>query len=178
MGKYTAFLDRLPKIQRVRGEDGSLTDYSETPDYKAKVDAEKDRVEDKTPAGLAAQYGEARAAVDAHKEIGKPLNLRVAALEQLIVDAYEESDVSSLKLADGSAVRTQPEVTVSFDKEVLDAREVFRQWALASGYERSMSLPTQTRDAIVKEMLVAGKEQPPGITISVYTKVVLTKGKL
>lgn len=164
MGKWTAIVKNLPKAL-------------EEPDLQERIELAKVTVRDRRPAALAAQYLELRLRIDKLKDESKPLNTLLIALEQLLGDAYEGADIASLKLVDGSTVRTQADVSVSFDPTDPDAKDKFRQWGIEKGYERLMTLPTPTRDSLTKDMILGGEPAPPGLVVKGYTKVVLTKGK-
>lgn len=98
--------------------------------------------------------------------------LTLEAYSGLLVDCYEGEGVDSLRLADGTTVRTQPEPYAI----VID-RDRFRKWCMENGLEDSLQLMWQTTNAITKERLLNGDTMPDGVDCTVKTKLVLTRGK-
>jgi len=98
------------------------------------------------------------------------LNLLIEAYTALITDQFEVEGTTALTLDDGFNVRVQYEPYAQ-----VEDREAFRQWCVANGYERSMTLPWQTTNSLVKARLIEGENEPPGVKAYSKTKTVLTK---
>lgn len=185
MGKYDGL--KLPALPADYKEGGSA--------YQERVDKKKVEIGQLTSAELAARYRAVRkgserdpdtlgAALEAagfvlSKEelegLVKSRNLELVAVEQMLVDAYEAEDLSSLKLADGASVSTQVEPYV-----VVEDKAKLREWLLANGHAELLEtlVPTwQTLNSILKERLTEGQEPPPGTSAFLKHKIVLRGGK-
>lgn len=119
---------------------------------------------------LAKIYRDIRIMKSAFEDQEKVTNVLLEAYKQLLVDQYEVEGISSLKLDNGSSIRTQPEPHA----QVTD-KDANRKWAIENGLENSLSLPWQTVNALTKEALLQGNEPPDGVTAVSITKVVYTK---
>lgn len=119
---------------------------------------------------LAKGYALVRRFKDFVDELDSQANLVKAAYEKLIEDQYENEGVRSLTVTGVGSLRTQPEPHT----RVVN-RDEFREWCIKNGLERSLSLPWQTANAIVKERLLAGDSLPEGVEAESKTKLVLTR---
>lgn len=108
---------------------------------------------------------------DIFKEQESDIQLLLDANGQLLVDQYEVEDTNTIKLQTGESVRVQWEPHAA----VMD-REAFRQWIIANGMGRSLSLPWQTTNAITKDLLLKGLPEPDGVVAHANYKIVVTKG--
>lgn len=144
--------------------------------FQEKVGARKRELIDQDPlkmrsaASLATEYRRLRDAKDEVEQIESRINLELEAVGQLLIEQYEADDTSSISLATGGSVSTQLEPYA----QIVD-RDEARVWAVKNGLERSLALPWQTSNAIVKERLLKGEEPPPGIKAYVRTKIVLRR---
>lgn len=156
MGKYTGVVEKLPKLP------------PEDLKYQDEVNATKEIIEARTGAALAQGYRDVRAALDELGDRERELNLLLEAHKQLLEDAYENEGVDAIKLTDdGSTISTQVEPNAKIEDHA-----TFRKWCVANGLENALALPWTTANAMVKELLVAGKPLPPGVKAYVRTKVV------
>lgn len=130
---------------------------------------------------LAAMYGLARAEKELKAAELAVINVKVAALEQLLAESQDQGAEgwgqygvadNALRLPDGSTVRIQKE---PYGK-VVD-KEAFRLWCIENGYGPQLMLWPSTTNLIVKERLLAGEPEPAGIEAFFLTKVVFTEGK-
>jgi aconitase B len=160
-GKYAGVIDKLPRV------------LSTTPDYQQRVNAVKAELLPvyQHASAWARQYAELRASKKEAEEVVSGINLQIEAVSQLLIDQYEAEGFTKLTLADGSSVRVQIEPYA----QVKD-KEAFRLWCIANGYERSMALPWQSTNSIVKEALLAGNPEPTGVEAVAHTKVMMMKG--
>ena len=166
MGKYSKIIGDLPKAPP-----GMFGD-EEGGKYQDRVDTAKGPFQGKTTAELAALVHELRAEKEAAKEIVSEIGVRLAAVEQMIVDSYEAEGITTIKLEGIGSVRTQSEPhAVTRDKEAC------RIWCLNNGYQNEMVLPWGTINAITKERLLEGEPEPDGVSVYVRTKVVVTREK-
>lgn len=147
---------------------------------------------------LAKGYADVREEIRGIEAVLAEANLRLEAIEQLLINQFEVEGVTSVSLADFGVVRTQYEPYA----KVVD-KEKFRQWCIdtctmcgqpasrhpfvdtASGQmcerpitlETSLALPWASTNSIVKERLLAGESEPDGIQTSVTVKAVFTRQK-
>lgn len=168
-GKYDAV---LPNLRPRPVEDAG---------WQAQVDAEKAKIDADGGTELTMLYALARAEKDVKAAEMAIINIRVAALEQLLCDSQDAKAEgwgqygvaeNALRLPDGSTVRVQAE---PYGK-VVD-KEAFRLWCLENGYERQLQLWPATMNAIVKERLLQGEPEPDGVEAYSYKKVFFTEGK-
>ena len=124
-----------------------------------------------SPSTAAAVWAELRGVEETIEESASETRLNLEALKQILIDAYEREDVSSLKLVTGDTVRTQYEPYA----KVID-KDLHRQWAMDNGLKRSLSLPWQTTNALTKELLLKAQPAPAGVEATSNVKVVLTRG--
>lgn len=166
MGKYDAVIKNLRRFE-----------FAGDVRFQEVVEARKAALEQAglrgDPTKLAAAYVAAREAKEAHEAAAAPLNVELAAIEQLITGAYEDADVTSIKVGTGEAARsvaTQPEPYAA----VIDAAAL-REWAKKNGHEGSLTLPWQTTNALAKAALLGEGTMPDGVDVTVRTKIVLRK---
>ena len=169
-GKYAKVIDKLPRM------------LGAEPQYQQKVEVVKQAMTDEHGPRPASAI--ARDYIGAREGNGPPLtrdeveellyrlgkegaealvseaNLRLEAISQMMFDQYEAEGVTTLTV-DGRAVaaRLVPYANVG-DKEA------FRQWCLADkDLALKMALPWASTNKIAADMLAAGEEPPPGITV-------------
>lgn len=124
-----------------------------------------------TAAMLAEMYKAKRLEKAAHEEKEHKLNTDIEALTQLIIDAYEEEGVDMLRLTSGGKVSTKIEPYA----QVKD-KQAYLEWLLGDpDLRRSLSLPWQTTNALVKHKLEDEEELPPGIGVFRKTSLVFHK---
>lgn len=166
MGKYDSIIARL-----------RLARLGEEPKYQEKINVVKNELRENLGANLqasilAGMYEEVRDEKEKIQEQLSDVNLRIAALEQLIDERYEAEDITNVKRSNGSSINIQREPYA----QVVDRDEV-RIWAVATGLERSLMLPWQTLNSHVKELLQLGEPLPPGVKLYSRASVRLTRGK-
>ena len=162
-GKYADVVTRLPKLEAPRSE---------------RVDAVREQYRSDSAVDLARAYANLRRARTEVEETLSAINVRIEAVTSLLVTAYEQEGVSSLKIAEtGQSVSVQSEPVAAFEgttaEERVAAKERFRLWCLANGFERQMGLHPQTTQALVKQMLLDGQPEPDGIKVYTLDKLVL-----
>ncbi len=160
MGKYTRVASLLPPLQPL---DQSYQEKVEK--VKAELRSEFESKE------LLKAYINFRKVRDAEKDKLSAANLSLEAAAQLLIEQFEVEGVESKKLDTGEAVSIHPEPYPA----ITDA-EVFRLWCVEQGLERSMKLSWQSTSAIVKERLLAGDPEPPGVAAYVKQKLSFRKG--
>lgn len=160
-GKYQGLL-----LPRMLGVKPTVQDKVEA--LKRAIAADPDFKSHAT--ALAATYASLRRERAELQEQLSDVNLRILAVSQMMADQFEVEDCSSLNMIDVRAkVRVQPEPrTVVLDKEG------FRVWCLEAGLERSMVLPWSTANKLVKERLLAGLDEPKGVSAHMNNKIFFT----
>jgi hypothetical protein len=157
VGKYDHVIKNLPKLPP---EPGPKQD---------RIDAAKAEFAGMSVKELTQAYLNLRDEADELNARVEKLDERVQATEQLIVEVYEAEGIHSLKMFGGAAVRTDPIPYAS----VAD-KQTYRQWCIQQGLEDQMVLPWPTTTSIVKERLLNGDPEPPGVTVFCKTTVVAT----
>jgi hypothetical protein len=153
MGKYSGVIDSLPRM------------LGSEPKYQQKVQAVKDAIaadpDFKLHATwLAKEYAGLRDEKEQAEAVVKDVNLRLEAVSQLLFDQFEVEGVSSL-VVDGRSVAARLVPYAS-----IEDHEAFRQWCLTDAdLARKMALPWATTNKIASDLLLAGEELPPGVTI-------------
>ena len=158
MGKYSAVIGDLPRMP------------VEDENYQFRVDQRKTELVKDGPiqvGDLAEEYEKIRLRIDEMKEQLSEQNLHLEAIKQLIEIAYEEHGITSLKLKNGTKVSIQYEPYA----QVFD-REAFREWCIAEGLTKSMYLHPSTAQSLVKNRLLDGDPEPPGVKTFVRSKFV------
>lgn len=161
MGKWTHLRD---KFKRIPPE----VKFADDAGFQEKVEAIKGELFEKTLHELAEIYNEAWVADDVVKAEQKEINAYFEALEQLMVQHFDEQHLQAFKLKSGeNFVRgDDPYVNVK-DKAAV------REWFKEQGMEEILNPHPSTLTALVKGILenpldsVTGqpKPLPPGIEI-------------
>ncbi len=113
-------------------------------------------------------YAEIRKILEYQEQWAKTFGLLLETYVALMTEHFEEEGISNLRLATGQLISIYAEPYA----QVLD-KEAFRLWCMQHGMERSMVLPWQTTNAMVKDLLLQGEAEPPGVTCYAKTKIVL-----
>lgn len=160
---------------------GKLERYVD-PDIKRadKVQARREQIEKKlaetgrevNPMELCKEFVSQRAQKDMIEEELKDVDLTIEALTQMIVDGFEDHDMSALVMSNGYRVALHSEPRPS-----VDDRAAYRKWLIENGYEDSLTLPWQTTKAMVKNLLENGEAQPDGVSVYLAPKLLVTKSK-
>lgn len=119
---------------------------------------------------LAQGYALARKIKDALGDLESSAQLLIDAYEGLMVAQMEVEGVASMRLIDGSSVSTYQEPY----PKVVD-KELFRVWCIQQGLEKEMHLWPSRTAKLVKEMLLGGEAEPPGVETYAKTMVRLNK---
>lgn len=161
MGKYSTVASKLPPLQ------------SDDQTYQEKVEAIKQEIVKSTNSkDFLRVYAENRAARDEVREKLSEANLTLEAISQMLIDQFEVEGIESKRLETGESLGIHSE-----PYPVVNDPEDFRLWCLDQGLERSMKLPWQSTSAIVKERLLSGEAEPPGITTYAKSKLVFRRAR-
>jgi hypothetical protein len=153
-GKYQEVAKRLPKAEP---KDGA---------FQERVNKAKDEYRgDRTPSTLATKYAALRREKDELAEKESALNLQIAAVEQLMWDAFETGEVESLSLVGGGSVSVSDDVTAA-----VEDRAGLMAWVKKQGLESLLTLPAPTLLAMTKERVLAGDVLPDGVRVGTYKK--------
>ena len=192
-GKYAHITDRLPKLPTVSPERRDVVEalkaeilspgkageaYVALPTRRELFEALNDSVDllvalEKRACGVARNAATFARAYAEVREIKENLVSHLADVqvlletyESLMVEQMQAENVASLRLTDGKSVSTYQEPYPS----VVD-KEAYRVWCLKNGFEHDMHLWPSRTAALVKEMLLNGDAEPPGI--EVYSKTMV-----
>jgi len=135
--------------------------------HRSLVEKEASKITATKPAELAKMYLKIREKKEVKADELKSIQVILDAIIHKLKTAYEEEGITQIKLEGGATVSTQPEPV----SQVTNKDEI-REWAIAQGLERELSLPWSTLNSIVKQLLVSGKPEPPGVKAFMRTKIV------
>ena len=159
MGKYTT-------------KASQFTPKPEPEAFQERVDQAKRKLQVTTQVELANALIAIRAEKDAAKDALSEINVRLVAVEQILIDAFETVGVTSIRLESGESISTQIKPWARIDN-----KQAFRDWCLKNGYRDSLTLPWQTTNALVADRLSEGLPEPDGISTYKQTAVILRKGR-
>jgi hypothetical protein len=164
-GKYAEIIDDLPRLK------------AENPTYQNKVNDRKKEILEEigdalSSSSLALLYRQQRQEKEEIEAQLSLANLDLEAITQLLTDRYEIDEISSVSLDDGDTVRVDLEPYAKIE----DAQKLW-DWAKANDMERSMQLPWQTVNSMMKEMLLQGMNEPDGVVAYQRPKIVFTRAK-
>lgn len=160
-GKYAEVIANLPKLKYFGAESADKS-------YQMKVNDVKRQLPSMTSAEVTKAWAKLRAEKRDIEEELKELNLKLEAFAQILTETYEAEGVTKIELEDGSnvSVSAEPHSTV-------EDPEAFRVWCIQQGLEKELRLHSKTADSLVKERLLAGLPEPPGVKVWVRNKISL-----
>ncbi len=174
-GKYAHVIDKLPRLLNTEPKYQEKVTVVKSEMLRQPCDCGQHSMDPETHAAdcnyrgeprsfipavdLAKQYIDIRGEIDAIEAQLSEANLRLEATSQLMTEQFEVEDVSSLNIRDVGSVRTQYEPYAK-----VEDKEAFRLWCLDNGLEKSLALPWQSTNSIVKELLLGGQKEPAGVT--------------
>jgi hypothetical protein len=167
MGKWTAIIDDLPKYERVE---------LRNPVYRQRVDDRKREIVKELGEAaydlsvLANSYIFARKEKKRVEKELKQVDLDLEAVSQLFEDRLDVQQITGVKLESGDAIRVQsePHSEVEEKDKVLD-------WWVKQGLTRSLQIPWQSFNALMKTRLEKGEPIPEGVKVMSKSKFVWTK---
>jgi len=159
-GKWADVTPNLPRLPSARDEAVEL----------AKLAIQTTDGFSQSASHLASVYADIRAEKDVVQSVMAEVQVRLDAIEELLIAQYEAEGTTFLRLEDGISVGVNVEPVATVEDP-----EAFRLWCLANGYERRMTLHPSTIQAVVKERLAEGEPEPPGITSYARPKITLRK---
>jgi hypothetical protein len=151
--------------------------------YQAKIDEIKAQIKSENvhvPESLAREYQVVRTAKEDLAEQLSLIQMRLTAVEQLLIEAYDEDDPgfglygaapNTIKMKNGASIAIQMEPTGK-----VEDKETFRRWCIENGLENSLQLWPTTMVAITKERLLNGLAAPDGVKAFTRPKIVWRKG--
>jgi len=98
------------------------------------------------------------------------LSVTEEAMKVLMVEQMEIEGTSSIRLADGQLISTYPEPYA----KVVD-KDLFREWCIQEGLMRQLALPWATTNSLLKQRLIAGEPEPPGVEACAIDRISLRK---
>lgn len=163
-GKYAEVVKTLPKLPV------SDAGFQEKVQQRKRELIDNDPLKMRSASALAAEYRRLRDSKDEVDQVLSRINLELEAIGQLLIQQYEADDTASVTLVAGGSVSIQLEPYA----QVVD-RDQVRRWAIEEGLERQLALPWQTANSLVKDRLLKGEPEPPGMKAYVRTKIVLRR---
>jgi hypothetical protein len=177
MGKYDAVI-AAKKLKPVPVED---------PRHQEKVNKKKDEIRARLAAEnvpvnartIAEAYSLARFQKNELEEELKPVNLEIAALEQMLFKSQENMDEgwgefgakdNMVRLVTGSSVSIQKEPT----GKIID-RYQYRQWCIDNGLENELQLHPSTTQSLLKDRLLKNLGEPDGMEVYFRPKFVFRR---
>lgn len=160
VSKYAGVVEGLPKQQ------------PEQTERRIAVESVKTELASAALVEVLEVYETLRKQKDELKDDLSALEVRIDAHEEVIIDLYEAEGLQSVTLEGGAKVdcRTEPGAQV-------EDPELFRQWCVENGLERSLRLPPASANSLVKERLLHGETLPDGVQAFARTTVFFTRAK-
>lgn len=148
--------------------------------YQARVDEEKRLYGNITPAELAIEMKDASDCKDSLEWEIKQQNLKLEALSQLIVAAFENSNLESIELESGMKCALDEGVYIG-KLHTPEAIAAYRKWENRPDIRKMKTLNAHIRDSLVRDQvmkaMVDGKPVPkqfaPWVKLTFYTKAKL-----
>ena len=158
MGKYDSLKGKLPEFEQESS-------------FQQKVSERKAPIQTLDAPNLARMFSLARQTKKKLEAEISIQNIELEALSQLLVENFEASGLANLKLATGELCYPQTE-----PYSLLKNEEEENLFLKKNKMEKLKKLPWQTRNAINKERLVAGKPPMPGSEVFLKTSMRLRGG--
>ena len=163
MGKYSSFRNQI-------------TQFTTEPDRQDKVNNQRREIhrqleaENKaiTMGNLGHVLVRARLEKQRLEELVKEQNLIIEAMNQELVETLEEQDYTSLRLNNGISLTIKDDVYCS-----VEDRTTFNNWIKETGQEVLFTVNYQTMAALSKNLLIEGKEVPPGIGVYFKQSIII-----
>lgn len=99
----------------------------------------------------------------------KSINTELEALSQLLVERLETGDLEAIELANGIKVGIRDEPYTSIDDQ-----KKFYAWIKKTRQTNLLKINFQTLNAMVKDMIISGKKNPPGTKVFMKTSAKVT----
>ena len=165
MGQYDHIIKRLPRVLNTE------------PHHQEKVDAvKKAMLEDPNfkqyGAVLAAKYAVQRGIKDAIQAELSMCQVTLDAISQLMASQFENEGTTSVTLSNGDKIRIEPGIHPK-----IEDHEAFRLWCFSDpDLSKKMTLHSSTASSLIKQLLIVGEPEPPGVKAVVWDKIVYTPG--
>lgn len=161
--KYAQYKDKFPKLQ---------LDPSDSHDQKVLAKLQELVASGMERKEVTEKFKEMRFEKEAKEAELKSLGIDLKAHELWMIEFFEDENVTSIRDVEGFTFREQPEpyCTVT-DKPTFD------QWAEGSGWKDLYTINHNTLNAGVKALIVENQPAPPGVSVWMKNKVVMTKPK-
>ena len=161
MGKYSHLKGKLTQFVN---DDASWTE---------RVDARRKKILEDQPTSdvLCGLLMDAKAEKSRLEEQKTSLSCDVEALEKILVERLEDQGLTQIKTSRGTfSIKDEPIV------QFVDKGEL-NKWIRATGQEDLLSVNPKTAEGIVKNMVLEGKEPPPGSKIYMDVGIGTLKAK-
>lgn len=165
-GKYEAFRKLYPKAPMEATRFEQIQTVLDAPTDVSDGIRSKLRLRDLDNEDLCAFYVHIRKNIDELEAKLSVFEIQKEALAYLFAGRFEEADVTSIRFKNGvllsQSVEPYPSVV---DKEALMG------WLKSTGQEELLTLNWQTLATITKQMLLEGKQLPPGVEVYMKQKL-------
>jgi hypothetical protein len=163
--KYDKLRKKIPLLRKSGGTHDDRVS-------KRKAEILETLTESKSEVGdIAELYKYQRMNRDLLKEEMSALQVDIDAIEQILMERYEDAGITSVNLVSGGRVSVQ----IKPYPKIVD-REAYRQWCLNNGYEREMHLHSSTTTSILADRLLKGEPSMPGIEPYIDESITFRKG--
>jgi len=168
-GKYGKVIEKLGLTQ-APSADPQRDELVKAVQQRMREDA-SDAGEQMNAGYLARHYFELRKEKDRITEEEKNINLELEAVQQLIVQKFEEEGMSRIVLDDGASVGSSEE-----PYPVVKDPDALRRWVVKNKLEGMLSLNHNTLKALTKQLLIDGQPVPEGVDVFYKTQLERRKG--
>lgn len=159
---------------------GSMTKFSQEPDYQTKVRAKRDEIkknlqDEDYPVNVKTMgvvYKNARNEKDRLEDLIKAQNLIIEAMNQELVELLEASDFTQVKLGSGVSLNIKDDVYVTVKN-----RQEFLAWIDEEELTDLLTVNYKTMESLVKNRIIDGQEVPPGIDTYFKQSIQMRGGK-
>jgi hypothetical protein len=155
-GKYKYLRGKLPKFEN-------------PPAWQEKVMVAKKVYAALDTTDLGREFASFKVSKAALEENIKLLNTELEAMSQLIVERLETGELEAIELANGIKVGIRDEPYTSIDDQ-----KKFYAWIKKTKQTGLLKINFQTLNAMTKEMIIAGKKNPPGTKVFMKTSAKVT----
>ena len=159
----------MAKNGKYRHLRGKLAAFENPPDWQEKVTVSKKSYLKLDTVELGREFASFKTQKSNLEANIKELHTELEALSQMIVERLEAGDMEAIELADGIKVGIKDEPYVS-----IDDKEKFYAWIKKTKQTKLLTINFQTLNGMTKEMLIAGKSNPPGTKVFLKTSAKVT----
>lgn len=159
----------MAKNGKYRHLRGKLEPFQNPPAWQQKVMEVKAGYISLDTKDLGTEFASLKARKSTLEHEIKSINTDLEALSQLIVERLEDGDLEGIELANGIKVGIKDEPYASIDDQ-----KKFYDWIKKTKQSKLLKINFQTLNAIVKDLIISGKKNPPGTKVFMKTSAKVT----